>query len=170
MNKSPVVLLYDASGVAMAVQDGVAIPVGTSGLLMYGEDDSGYARRVGATASGGLKQVQYDASGVAMPVQDGVTVPDGTSGLLTYGEDEDGYARRMGATASGGAKQVLYDEDGNPVDVCSQGGGQFRIVLARDPELLDLVRKVLFELKQIKVFLAEMHDEDDLDLLEEEDQ
>ena len=38
MSKSPVVILYDASGVAMAVADSAVIPVGTRALLVAGSD------------------------------------------------------------------------------------------------------------------------------------
>jgi hypothetical protein len=46
-----IVYLYDAAGVAMAVQNGVAIPAGTSGLLLMGTDGTN-ARRLGVNASG----------------------------------------------------------------------------------------------------------------------
>lgn len=44
MSRSPAVILYDANGKALAVEDGVAIPANTPGVLIHGRDDSGDAR------------------------------------------------------------------------------------------------------------------------------
>lgn len=48
------VVLYDWTGHALAVQDGVAIPSGTPGLLFMGQDALGVARRVKVLADGSL--------------------------------------------------------------------------------------------------------------------
>jgi hypothetical protein len=48
------VILYDASGNPMAVQDGVAIPANTRALLVVGKDSSGNARYLATDASGNL--------------------------------------------------------------------------------------------------------------------
>lgn len=41
---SPAVILYDANGIAMSVEDGVAIPSSTRGLLIAGKDGTGKSR------------------------------------------------------------------------------------------------------------------------------
>jgi hypothetical protein len=53
--RSPAVILYDAAGVALAVADGVAIPVGTPGLLIAGKE--GANSRFIKTGSDGAVQV-----------------------------------------------------------------------------------------------------------------
>lgn len=82
MAKSPAVILFDSNGVAMAVEDGVAIPVGTQALLAAGSDgtdarfllvdSSGRPVVVGAgvagTPAGGVLSVQGVAGGTAIPV------------------------------------------------------------------------------------------------------
>lgn len=44
MSRNPAVILYNADGVPMAVSDGVAIPVGTQGLIAAGKDAAGNSR------------------------------------------------------------------------------------------------------------------------------
>jgi len=44
---SPAVILYNAAGVAMAVQDGVAVPANTDALLIAGKTSTGVARVAG---------------------------------------------------------------------------------------------------------------------------
>ena len=46
MTRNPAVILYDAAGKAMAVENGVAIPANTKGLLAHTKDSSGTARAV----------------------------------------------------------------------------------------------------------------------------
>jgi len=78
MAKSPVVILYDAVGVAMSVQDGVAIPVGTSALLVAGKDGGGASRFARVATDGTLR---IDPTGTtAQPVTDngGSLTVDGT--------------------------------------------------------------------------------------------
>lgn len=53
--RSPAVILYDASGVPLAVADGVAIPVGTPALLIAGKDGSN-SRFAKVDASGRLEE------------------------------------------------------------------------------------------------------------------
>lgn len=109
--------------------------------------------------------VLYDAAGNALAVQDGVTIPADTPGILVHAEDEDGVAHRLQATTGGGLQQVLYDVDGNPVDVGSQGSGQFRLAFVRDPEVLEILKDVLLELKRVNLYLSEMHEtETDLEI------
>jgi hypothetical protein len=55
MTRNPAVILYDANGKALAVEDGVAIPANTKGVMFHGKDDSGNAR---------VAEFLYDAEGV----------------------------------------------------------------------------------------------------------
>lgn len=64
--KSPVVLLYDAVGTPLAVQDGIAIPVGTPGLIIAGKDAGG-ASRFMRTATDGTVRIDPTGS-TAQPV------------------------------------------------------------------------------------------------------
>jgi len=102
---SPVVILYDSSGNAFAVQNGVAIPASTPGLLSMGSDgtnsryltvdSSGRTVAVGAgvagTPAGGVLTVQGIASGTAVTVSlaavgaTAATTP--TSAILIGGSD-----------------------------------------------------------------------------------
>jgi len=60
MSESPAAILYDASGNAMAVQDGVAIPANTKGLLIHGKDGSGNARVAELVADAGIYRVRTE--------------------------------------------------------------------------------------------------------------
>jgi hypothetical protein len=52
---SPAVILYDPAGVAMAVANGVAVPVGTQGLILAGQDTGGTARFLRTHTDGTVK-------------------------------------------------------------------------------------------------------------------
>ena len=69
---SPAVILYDASGVALAVSNGVAIPAGTQGLLTAGSDGTN-ARFLRVAADG---TVRTDPTGTTIQP---VRVTDGTN-------------------------------------------------------------------------------------------
>lgn len=87
MAKSPAVILFDSNGVPMAVEDGVAIPVGTQALLAAGTDgtdahviltdSAGSPIVVGAgtagTSVGGVVSVQGVTGGTPVPVTGTVT-------------------------------------------------------------------------------------------------
>ena len=65
--RSPAVILYDANGDPLAVQDGVAIPANTPGLMVVGTD-GGTARYVRVASDG---TVRMDPTGTtAQPVTD----------------------------------------------------------------------------------------------------
>lgn len=97
---SPAVILYDASGIAMAVRGGVAIPANTSALLAAGTDGttarvlltdaSGrpvvVGAGVGGTPAGGVLSVQGVAGGTAIPISGTVSATNpsvGTSGAAS---------------------------------------------------------------------------------------
>jgi len=91
---SPAVILYDASGNPFAVQNGVAIPASTPGLLLMGSDgtnsryitvdSSGRAVIAGAgvagTPAGGVLSIQGVASGTAVPISGTVTATNPSVG------------------------------------------------------------------------------------------
>ncbi len=60
-DENPSVILYDALGRPLAVQDAVAIPANTPRLLFAGKDGSGNARTVGVTPNGYLISLQASA-------------------------------------------------------------------------------------------------------------
>ncbi len=52
---NPAVILYDANGKALSVQNGVMLPAGTPGLISAGVDDSGVVRFTRMDASGNVQ-------------------------------------------------------------------------------------------------------------------
>ncbi len=68
MGDSPAVILYDPNGVELAVQDGVALPVGTRGLLGAGIDAANVVRFLRVLSDGSLS--------VAQPLSSSVVVAD----------------------------------------------------------------------------------------------
>jgi hypothetical protein len=64
VSDSPAVVLYDANGVAMAVENGVAVPAGTRALLIAGSDGTNI-RFVKVTAAG---RAVTDGSEVTQPI------------------------------------------------------------------------------------------------------
>lgn len=94
--ESPVVILYDASGNPLAVQNGVSIPASTPGLLAMGSDgtnsryftvdSSGRLVVVGAgvagTPAGGVVTIQGVASGTVVPVSGTVTATNPSVGTI----------------------------------------------------------------------------------------
>jgi len=71
MAKSPVVILYDSNGVAMAVSDGVAIPIGTQGIIVAGTD--GANSRFMRTATDGT--VRTDPTGTTTQPVSAASLP-----------------------------------------------------------------------------------------------
>lgn len=131
MEDSPAVILYDAAGVAMAVQNGVAIPASTRGLLPM-VSDAGTARRlagdgvgravvVGAgaagTPTGGVATVQGDPAGTPVPVSVGaLALPTGAATeatLATRAADATLTARlgTLGQKAAAGSTPVVLASD-----------------------------------------------------------
>jgi hypothetical protein len=70
---SPAVILYDAAGKALAVEDGVAVPANQQGLFMLGKEGAD-ARFISAVDDAGTKRLAVDAVGTvqvsATPVED----------------------------------------------------------------------------------------------------
>jgi hypothetical protein len=58
MSRNPAVILYDAAGKALAVENGVAIPANTKGTLFHGRDDAGYARVAEFSTDEGINRLQ----------------------------------------------------------------------------------------------------------------
>lgn len=86
MSDSPAVVLYDAAGVAMAVSDGVAIPVGTKTLLIAGSDGTN-ARTVKVSAAGRVvtdgSEVTSLISAASLPLPAGAATQATLAALLT---------------------------------------------------------------------------------------
>jgi hypothetical protein len=92
---SPVAVLFDTDGNPLSVQDGVAIPASTPGLMLMGSDgvNSRYvlidsARRVivagsgiAGTPAGGVLSVQGLVGGTPLPISGSVTATDASVGL-----------------------------------------------------------------------------------------
>lgn len=92
---SPVVVLYDASNNALAVQNGVAIPASTPALMIAGSDgtNSRYAlldssgrfvivgAGVAGTPAGGVVSIQGVAGGTAVPISGTVTATNASVGV-----------------------------------------------------------------------------------------
>ncbi len=96
MSLSPAVILYDSAGVAMAVSNGVAIPVGTKALLVAGSD--GTDARFIRTAADGTVRIDPTGSSV-QPVSDGggsITV-DATSLPLPTGASTSANQTTLGS-------------------------------------------------------------------------
>jgi hypothetical protein len=74
---SPAAVLVDGSGVALAVQDGVALPASTPGIVSAGVDGSGNVQFIKTDTAG---KVIVDGSGVTQPVSaTSLPLPTGAS-------------------------------------------------------------------------------------------
>lgn len=133
MAKNPTAILYDANGVAMAVEDGVAIPVGTRGVVLAGSDAEGTSHFLRVDGSKNLKVAQtlptppsgatsviiaqdeneLSLSGGASPHDTEYTIPDG----------ETFYLLVLSAGAAGDPS-----ENGSRVDVLYHDGTDEHIV------------------------------------------
>lgn len=84
MPRSPAVIIYDASGVAMAVQDGVALPANTRGFLSVGFDGTN-ARFVRIDSNGHQyvlsNQLPSSLVGGRLDVVVGAPLPAGTNNI-----------------------------------------------------------------------------------------
>lgn len=65
-------------------------------------------------------------------------------------------------------QEVLYDADGNPVKVVKEGNSYF--ITTRDEELLCVMKKILKELKTIRIGVEWLLDEKDLETLVDNDE
>lgn len=92
------VILFDASGNALAVQDGTAIPAGTPSLVVSGSDGTA-ARRVRTDSSGRLEVVQSGSTAVVRGFSDGRIVQGTTSvnavRATAYSEQGSGAQRSL---------------------------------------------------------------------------
>lgn len=137
MSRSPAVILYDAAGTPLAVADGVAIPVGTRGLLIAGSDGTN-ARFAKVTSYGRVvtdgSEVTQPISATALPLPTGATTETtlvaikDTAGVkkitdqLPAGTNEIGkVAQGTKAAGTGAWPEVLYDASGNVVGVVLEG-------------------------------------------------
>lgn len=119
-DQTPDVMLYDSNGVEMAVANGVAIPLGTRGLLSAGSDGtnarfvlvdaSGRQIAVGAAASGAaavgnpLLVAGADVSSAVRPIR---TTTDGTLIVAPTGSDKTNGQRAGLVTLGGGTVGAL---------------------------------------------------------------
>lgn len=79
MNESPAAILYNNSGSALAVTNGVALPASTSALLMAGITNTNTASFVSVDGSGSVGVVLRDPLGITSEV--------GTDNVLRVGRD-----------------------------------------------------------------------------------
>lgn len=73
------VILYDANKLPMAVQDGVAIPANTQGILILGSDGTN-SRNIKVSSTG---VISVDGSAATQPVSGTVTANQGTPGIVS---------------------------------------------------------------------------------------
>ena len=91
--ESPAVALYDASGNAMAVQDGVAIPANTKGLLIHGKDNSGDARVAEFLSDSGAYRLRTEIPPNVVDSNNSSTSQLGVDGtFIGTGTDVSGYS------------------------------------------------------------------------------
>jgi hypothetical protein len=91
MAKSPAVILYDATGIAMAVQDGIAIPASTRGLLIAGKGGGGVARFANIKAPSTPAVAADEALVVTISPNNTVTVTPSDSEAATYSAQADNF-------------------------------------------------------------------------------
>jgi hypothetical protein len=99
------VILYDANQLAMSVQDGVAIPANTNGILLLGSDGTN-ARNVKVSATG---VISVDGSAATQPVSGTVTANIGTTNGLALDATLTGGTQK--AITRGGAKGATVAAD-----------------------------------------------------------
>jgi hypothetical protein len=92
--KSPAVILFDINGIPMAVEDGVAVPVGTTAIVAAGSDgtDAHFllvdstgrpvvaGAGVAGTPAGGVVSIQGVAGGTAVPISGTVSATNASTG------------------------------------------------------------------------------------------
>jgi len=132
MSLSPAVILYDANGVALAVENGVAIPANTRGLLVAGRETDGKARFVHVDANGTLatrltdqhgKDAQLGAFGIFKVAQesmlanmrfDATTIPAEwdvtTTGTGGYSVEAGGTGVKLTTGASASSKVTFQTQ------------------------------------------------------------
>lgn len=151
------VTLYDPNGLPMSVQDGVVIPAGTSGPLLYGQDGGSTARRVTVSSAGDLVVDQGLGNSAANAWATLVT-----DGLNTLGVT----AHPLRVDPTGTTTQPIT----GPV-VAAQGAAgtaSWPVAITADtapPSLqtmqaVDLMRQIIGTLSRIEIHLACMSGED----------
>ena len=125
-------VLYDAFGKAMAVENGVAIPANTRGMLGHAKDSSGDARVLevapdgsgyrlktiamldpGEDGTGNRVIIYDDVNDLPLAVEHGVAVPANTRGWLVHGVDKNEDASRITARSIAGSNRLLVDALGS---------------------------------------------------------
>ena len=84
------VILYDSNGVELNVANGVAIPVGTSGLVLMGADVGGIARQLRTDTSGILQTVGSVTTAITGPL-----VADGADQVATSDQETIGLLQQV---------------------------------------------------------------------------
>jgi len=151
MSDSPVAVLFDEDGIAMAVEDGVAIPANTRALIVAGTDGTN-ALFVKVTAARRLvvdgSEVTQPISAASLPLPTGAATEATLAGVarettldaikdtdgikkitdaLPAGDNSIGRVRVRDAggdqleVETGAARATLYDQSGNAVGVALDG-------------------------------------------------
>lgn len=111
MSKSPVVILYDADGKPLAVQDGVAIPANTPALLVAGKEPvSGNAKYLRVATDG---TIRVDPTGTTTQPISATSLPLPTD-AATATKQTDGTQKSV---VRGGAKGTTTAADVTSVSV-----------------------------------------------------
>lgn len=156
--ESPVVELYDSNGNPLSVQDGVAIPASTPGLLFMGSDGTnsryilvdGSSRQivVGAgtagTPTGGVITVQGDPSGTPIPISGNITASNASVG--TNDSSIPGFSTLIGGSDGTNLRSLrVFDLDSGGGQQWilgvglrkSAGGGSVELGTSSDPIRID---------------------------------
>jgi hypothetical protein len=133
MAKSPAAILYDANGVPMAVEDGIAVPANTRGLLIAGESSAGDAWFLRVDGKKNLKvtnslptpppgstEVIIAQPENALSIAGGISNPHDTEYVIPNGETF--YLQIVSAGAAGDPS-----ENGSRVDVLYYDGAFYHI-------------------------------------------
>jgi hypothetical protein len=100
MSRSPAVILFDSAGLPLAVENGVAIPASTKGVLSHARDVGGIARSILAENDGKLSQIAYGRDGGAVD-RVLLTEIDGKLASAIYGRDAGGVDRMAQSQTDG---------------------------------------------------------------------
>ena len=164
--RSPIVLLYDANGNPLAVQDGVAIPVNTSALLLAGKEPGGTAKYLRMAVDG---TVRTDPTGTTtQPVSaSSLPLPSGAATEATLATRAAAAQLPNTLTMSGNLSTAVTE----PLPTGSNIVGQIKItngttsvglvtdgfpqLASTDQETVGLLTKILCELKMLNLRMLE---------------
>lgn len=106
--ESPVTILYDVNGVAMAVSGGIAVPVSTSALLQAGLTTTGTASIIAVDAAGAQTNQEGGVSGSARSTSSRLAQVGGidAAGNLQSFTVTNGFLNVTGSFSAGGTQTV----------------------------------------------------------------